>query len=188
MGIKNNLKKWQDTARDAGWRIKFIAWQDRLEMVYNTPFTIFTGFGGALLFFASITLVMVKGFPTWYLGFAGFGIFMGIMGRFYAAWHKYHRWPSVTAQVLDKEIRDFQVPKKGMVGMRTIWSFRVLCEFNYQGRTYQVTPITTNIMDFRSKSALEKYLEETITLSQTCTIWINPDNVLQSCFHTRPKI
>ena len=190
MGFEEKLRQWQDAARDAEWRIKTIPWQRdrRPEYVYNTPLTLVTGFGGVLIFIGAIVLVVKQIVPLWFLGVGVGGLVIGILGRVYAAWYKYRRWHPVQAVCVDREVRECEVPNKGDLGTTTVWEFRVLCELSHQEQHYCVTPVPTHTVAFGSQSRLEKYLNGTIAPDNSCTVWINPDNPLQCCFHKRPKI
>lgn len=56
------LRKMQEMARNAGWRIKWIPWQEpgKVEMVYNTPLTLVTGLGGAAVFIGAMVLAVYR--------------------------------------------------------------------------------------------------------------------------------
>ncbi len=87
MTIQETLRDLQDRARDAGWRIKWIPWQGdgKVEVVYNTPLTLFTGLGGAAIFVYAMWAVVTHRAPLPFLGVGLAGLVMAVAGRIYAA-------------------------------------------------------------------------------------------------------
>jgi len=189
MNIKDLTKDLQDSQRDAGWRIKTIPWQDsnKLEYVQNTPLSLMTGCGGALIFIGSIVLFIMEIAPMWVIGIGVAGLVLGIIGRRYAAWHKYRNWIPVKATCVDKEIREIVIPTK--TGGNKVWAFRLQCTFNYNGKLFAVTPDTSyKIIHFYEQNDLLKHLAKTIDEDGRCNLWINPDKPLQCSFNKKPKI
>ena len=189
--MEKRIRKWQDAIRDHHWRIKNIPWQEdgRPEYIYNTHLTLFTGLGGALLFVVSSLLVASGIFPFRLLVVAVLGLLIIVLGRIYAAWHKYRKWQQVRATCLDRELKEYEAPSR-ISRHRTHkrWTYRLLCQFWHNGKHYTVTPTTTHIITFNSQKGLEKYLYKRIGSDNTCTLWFNPENPLQCCFDKRPKI
>ena len=197
MGIERSIRRLQDKARNTGWRIQWIPWQEtgRPEYVYNTPLTLVTGFGGAAVFLLSIGAILLGKYrpeispvhteadvvKTIIVGVAGLVII--ILGRIYASFHKQAGWKPVTAQVLDQEIQEcVDADERGS------YEFRLLCRFRYRGKNYDVTPETSRMMSFTSERRAHKYLDERISAGNTCRLWIDPRNPLHAVFHKKQKI
>lgn len=190
MGLDNRLRDLQDTLRNRGWRIKHIPWMEagQLEMVYNTPLTLLMAFGGLATFFTFIGLVVTQKLPVPYIAFGFGGLGLILVSRIYAAGHKYKDWKKVRAKCLDKEIREVIVPRRGKTGTSKVWAFRLLCEYEYRGFKYKVTPETDQLVAFSREASLRSYLEKTIDFNNLCTLWVNTENPLQTRFNKKAKI
>ena len=107
MNFKKYLRDFQDQVRDSSWRIKWIPWQEQgsAEYIYNTPLTLFTGFGGAALFLGSVVYLLIfkqHQVPVLATGMAG--LIMIFLGRIYAAFNKQGGWLQLTVRCIDREI------------------------------------------------------------------------------------
>ena len=199
MKIELNVRDLQDRARNSGWRISWIPWQEegKPEYVYNTPLTLVTGFGGVLIFIGAIVhiLFMPKipventgGIPREMLIpliVAVSGLFIGVLGRVYAARHKQSRWKSLRARCVDREI---QKCLAGGEDASYVWEYRLVCAFNFHGKEYQVTPEKSHVFAFNSKEKLEKYLGERIAADGTCRLYIDPQNPLHAVFDKKQHV
>ena len=191
MGIERNIRNLQDRIRNSGWRISWIPWQEegKPEYVYNTPLTLVTGVGGALMFLGAIIYIIsvleepvesIDDIPREVLIsliIAVSGICIGILGRRYAAWHKQARWKPVRARCVDREIRKCLDEDASYV-----WEYRLVCTFNFRGKKYHVTPENSHIVAFNSEKQLDKYLYERIADDGTCRLYIDPSNPLHAVF------
>jgi len=200
MALQKTLRDLQDRARNTGWRIHWIPWQapGKPEYVYNTPLTLVTGFGGAALFLGAASHVFFPIFRSSgnsdpspeeiylivFLAVCGLAIIL--LGRFYAAFKRHFDWQRVTARCVDREIQE----RSGYQGGDRVagWEYRLLCTFDFNGRSYEVTPEPSYLVAFNSQSKLEQYLEERIQPNGTCKLWIDPSNPLHAMFHTRRNI
>ncbi|HBA60042.1 MAG TPA: hypothetical protein DCZ92_04330 [Elusimicrobia bacterium] len=187
MGITGSIRELQDGLRDAGWRIKWIAWQEtgRPEYVFNTPLTLATGFGGAALFLGSAYLAASGRAPASVMVWGIAGIALIIAGRLYAARAKQIGWVAVEARCLDREARELRSSGRGAA---TVWEYRLLCSFSYDGREYKVTPEPSHTLAFSSEDKLNAYLAERITPGGTCALWIDPANPLHAVFDKKQGI
>lgn len=189
MGLSKRLRQMQDAQRDRGWRIEWIPWQEdgKPEYVHNTPLSRAAGCGGVLLFFASIAAFAMKKAPAWSLavGICG-GAAIVLLGRAYAAWHRRRGWFPVTATCLDRQVRDFWA-RSEPGQRRKVYEFRLLCEYEHQGTVYQVTPEYRRLFSFRSLDSALNYLRKHIDDDGNCTLWVNPENPLQTHFRGGPK-
>jgi hypothetical protein len=189
LNIKKDLRDFQDQARDGNWRIKWIPWQEpgSIEYVYNTPFTLFTGFGGALLFAGSIVYLLIsKHVQGQALAIGLAGLVMIFLGRIYASFNKQGGWICLTARCMDREIQQRQYPGKGNI--KIVWEYRLLCVFNHNGTEYKVTPEASHIAGFRSQELVQKYLCERIRPDGACKLWVDPKNHLHAVFDKKQWI
>jgi len=189
LNIHKKLRDFQDQVRDSGWRIKWIPWQEpcRAEYIYNTPLTLFTGFGGAALFLGSVAYLLLfkqVQWPILAIGLAGF--IMIFLGRIYAAFNKQGGWLQLTARCIDREIQERRYPGKGNI--KIIWEYRLLCVFNHNGTEYKVTPEASHIAGFQSQDLAQKYLNEKIRSDGTCNLWVDPRNPLHAVFDKKQWI
>ena len=196
MGIERNIRGLQDAARNSGWRIKWIPWQEqgKPEYVYNTQLTLLTGFGGALMFVGAIAYILLapknliestNGIPRELftpLVIAVSGILIAILGRIYAAWHKQSGWKTVRARCVDREIQKRLGSGKNP---SHVWEYRLVCTFYFNGLEYTVTPESSHMVAFRTKENLEKYLDERIRADGTCLLYIDKKNPLHAVFHKK---
>jgi hypothetical protein len=189
LNIKKNLRDLQDQVRDSGWRIKWIPWQEpgSVEYIYNTPLTLFTGFGGAALFLGSIVYLLISKHvqgPVLAIGLAG--LVMIFLGRLYASFNKQAWWTCLTARCIDREIQQRHYLSEGNI--KIIWEYRLLCVFNYNGIEYRVTPEASHIAGFQSQDLAQKYLNERIRPDGTCKLWVDPRNPLHAVFDKKQWI
>ena len=200
MAFQEKIRALQDRMRNSGWRIQWIPWQEsgKPEYVYNTPFTLVTGFGGAALFLGAAGHVFFPIFRTSgkpepspeeayvIIGVALSGLAIILLGRIYAAIHKQAGWKKVTARCIDREIQKRHGYRDG--DRQTCWEYRLLCTFDFKGQTYKVTPEPTHMVAFTSERKLQAYLDERIQPDHTCRVWIDSRNPLHAVFHRKQKI
>jgi hypothetical protein len=200
MGIQQTLRNLQDRARNAGWRIQWIPWQEpgRPEYVYNTPLTLITGLGGAALFVGSIILIPLAMYREdivtleseeeliLLIGTGLAGLAIAIAGRIHAAFRKQADWEQVTAKCIDREIKEYLGGHNGR--SEVTWEYRLLCAFMLDGREYTVTPEPSHMMSFTSEESVRKYLDERIDPDGACQLWIDRRNPLHAVFHKKQRI
>jgi len=188
MSIRNNLRDLQGKIRDQGWRIKWIPWQEQdcAEYVYNTPLTIFTGFGGAAMFMGAALWLCFRQ-AQWHVLVIGLaGLLMIFLGRLYAAFKKQANWLCLASRCIDQEIKERHFPHKGNV--KTVWEYRLLCTFSYNGSEFKVTPEASHVAGFQSQDLLGKYLNERIQPDGTCKLWVDPENPLHAVFDKKQRL
>ena len=189
MNINKKLRDFQDQVRDGDWRIKWIPWQEqgRAEYIYNTPLTLFTGFGGAALFIGSVVyLLILKHVQGPILAIGLGGLVMIFLGRIYAAFNKQAGWLQLTARCIDREIQQRHYLSEGNI--KIIWEYRLLCVFYHIGTEYKVTPEASHIAGFQSQDLVQKYLNEKIRPDGTCKLWVDPRNPLHAVFDKKQWI
>jgi len=126
--------------------------------------------------------------PPWTIVISIAGLALAVLSRVVAARTKYRGWIPVDAIVLDREHRKRKRRRKGKGGKTTtVWSFRLLCRFDYQGQTYEATPECPDpTIVKKTESALKKYLVSKITPENRCRLYVDPDNPLHAVFHEIP--
>jgi len=189
LNINKKLRDFQDQVRDGDWQIKWIPWQEpgNVEYVYNTPLTLFTGFGGAALFIGSVVYLLIfKHVQGAVLAIGLAGLIMIFLGRLYASFNKQAGWTCLTARCIDREIQESHYPSKGNI--KIIWEYRLLCVFNHNGTEYRVTPEASHIAGFQSQDIAQKYLNERIRPDGTCKLWVDPRNPLHAVFDKKQWI
>jgi hypothetical protein len=189
MNINKKLRGFQDLVRNSDWRIKWIPWQEpgRAEYIYNTPLTLFTGFGGAALFLGSVVyLLLFKHVQGSVLAIGLAGLVMIFLGRIYASLNKQAAWIQLTARCIDREIQERHYPGKGNI--KIVWEYRLLCVFNHNGTEYRATPEASHIAGFQSQDLVEKYLNERIQPDGSCKLWVDPRNPLHAVFDKKQWI
>ncbi len=165
-------------------RIEFLTWPRKMG-IYQTPLTLFTGLGGAAIFIGSIVALLVYRQPKSVLIFGVGGLIMAGLGRVYAAWHEQRDWVEVQAKCIDLE---YEAIPNGHDMRNEQWIFRTLCEYSRNGKTHQITPSSSNMTGFTSEDGLKSYLDETMSDSGQCTLWINPNNPREGLYHEKKKI
>jgi len=200
MTVHNRLRGLQDRARNAGWRIQWIPWQKpgQLAYVYNTPLTLFTGFGGAALFVGTIAYMLFPIFKTGrhpisspeqlypLIGVAASGLALILIGRIYATFVKQAGWKKVNAHCIDREVQK----RSGYSGQgrEVAWEYRLLCTFTFNGRKYEVTPEASHVVAFTSRERLEQYLKKRIGPGGACRLWIDARNPQHAIFDKKQRI
>jgi hypothetical protein len=181
----------QDNLRNAGWRIQHIPWQPEGQLeYYNPPSPVawMLIMAGLAAFFGGIPLITGNIVSTP----AGIGIMLGgivlLIASRYAAGHRlYRQYVRVDAKCIDRDVQEFEDPDNaGSLIKNTFWAPRLLCEYRYQGQTYTVTPIIVKTVAFSTEYAVHRFLDERIDQDQNCTLWINPEEPLQTFFHKKP--
>ena len=95
---------------------------------------------------------------------------------YYSARKKRSNWRRVRARCLDKDV--FWEYSQDPEGGGKVWTFRLLCAFDLDGKTYRVTPNFWST--FPTKDSVIKFLGNRVSSSGTCVLLINPDNPLET--------
>jgi len=152
-------------------------------MTEPSGIVLFLSITGALTFLAGLSLV-VCGFAGLGLALAGAG-WLAAFGSIFinAARAKAKRavWPVVSARCTDRELQR-KIYNNGDDG----WSWRVVCEINFAGKNYRVTP-KVHWSDagqadapFWSEEKARQFIAQTITPDGDCKLRVNPDNPLEA--------
>jgi hypothetical protein len=145
--------------------------------------------GGVLGFLTGLGLVGSGGHKYQALGLAlaggGFTATCGsILLNAARAKAKKAVWPVVSARCTDQKLRKIAFTSHD--GAWDDWRWSLVCEINYAGKNYRVTPkvrwsdATQGETPFRSEAEARQFIAQTITSSGECKLRVNPDNPLES--------
>jgi hypothetical protein len=136
---------------------------------------------GALIFIGGILLMGRTGLERSF-HCQGFWIYISFGGLLFALYSLLvggrrvrRNWKRVKARCLDQEIF-IEYSDDGDAGKS--WSFILLCEFEFNGYTYRVTPDFWTT--FITKGSVSRFLSKRVYSEGFCDIFINPDNPLQT--------
>lgn len=176
----------QEKMRNKSWRIQRIPWKKdgKAEWVHNTPLSFGLALLGLIIFLAPIVLVLKDSIPKPAAFFAVVGIGLLFVSRVVAARSQFRGWIPMDAVCVNRETRKRKRKSQSSKKWRTRWQFRVLCQFEHNGETWEVTPDCQTV--FRSEKALEEYLGRTIAEDGVCRIHVDPENPLHAVFHEIP--
>ena len=91
-------------------------------------------------------------------------------------------WDVASGRCVDRELQKIWMPA-GVVnaGGHWGWFWRIVCEYEYLGIPYRVTP-EIYWASFNSEEAALKFLEERISMNGECRLRVNPKNPFQTEF------
>lgn len=181
MGVQQKLRDVQDNLRNAGWRIQWIPWQEpgKPEVIKpNNPLPLL----GIVMFIGGIALAVGNETVWLGIGVAITGLTIAMSGSILSATNQYSKWVKITdAKVIDREVGealgDSDSPSS------TVWVYRLLAEFTYDGQAYRVTPESSHFIAFNTEHAVNEYLDQCITVDRYCTLWVDPNNPRHAIFH-----
>lgn len=163
------------------WRIQPVPAYDHLpgRKAKSAEYGFFCVFGVILFTFAGLFLAR----PYWSLAamlfsIAGASICLG----WYAVMRRASRrtWVRVKSRCLDSEYRCLRVntvANPGGSGGGYTWGFRILCEYEWKGAIYRVTPQTWRTFFF--EAGVRHYLRRVINSDGECFLHVNPKNLLE---------
>jgi hypothetical protein len=152
-------------------------------MTEPSGIVLFLSITGILTFLAGLSLA-VCGYQDLGLALAGAGLlaaFGSIFMNAARAKAKRAAWPVVSARCTDRELQK-KIYNDGNDG----WSWRVVCEINFAGKNYSVTP-KVHWSDagqadapFWSEEKARHFLAQAIAPDGECKLRVNPDNPLEA--------
>lgn len=165
------MKPAEDSSEKIEWHIKPIPFHDPYAMMKTNWGALL----GALLFvggiFAGLKVGALFSIPI-------FGLFFAIGSILFQSRILRKNWKKVLAQCTDKEWKRVLGAPGQRGGVRRAWTFQLLCEFEFDGKRYTVTPGYWST--FISEIRLQKFLDKVISPDGKCQLWVNPKNPLQA--------
>lgn len=113
--------------------------------------------------------------PEWILTLCLLGLGITLFSLWKSARHDRRHWPKVRARCLDWEYWKGDT-RDGESGKT--WYLQLLCEFEFGGTPYRVTP--AHWTTYATRKGVQRFLNKIISPEQTCDLWINPKNPLQA--------
>lgn len=149
----------------------------------NWPATVFTVGVATEAVLASIILKshgrMIHGHPAVWIGLMAAGLLIALISLLLHGRRIRRDWIRVEAKCIDREIyEDFSYTDGE--DTKKVWYFRLLCEFELNGRQYRVTPNFWR--SFATKRGISNFLENNISSDGMCELHVNPSNPLQTEF------
>ena len=165
------MKITGDSSEKNGWHIKEIRFRDS----YAKMKTNWGALVGAFLFIGGIFAGLRVGAL---ILISIFGLIVALVSILLQARIARKSWKRVLAQCIDKEWkRVLGVPGQSG-GVRRVWAFQLLCEFELDGKRYLVTPGYWST--FISENRLRSFLDKVISPDGKCQIWVNPKDPIQT--------
>lgn len=176
MSWKEQIRQFQDERENAGWRIRTIPYDNP-----SKPMTVESNWianVGAIGFIVGAVLLFRNPGKDTSLRL---GLMVGsLLLAFFGIWFKPRRqrknWEIETARCVDRELQRFRLPKNG--GWDWIW--RIVCEYEFHGEKYRVTPDVHQWINLSSEEAAMKFIEKNISPDGECKLHVNPKNPLQT--------
>lgn len=157
------------------WRIKAIPFNDPSAMMETNWGAIF----GTILFMSGIFAgLMIKTLFAIGIAIAVAGLAIGLISILLRGRIARRNWKKVQAVVIDKECKRVLGNPGQNGGVTTCWAFRLLCEFELEGRRFTVTPDYWST--FISEGSVQGFLEKVVSPDGKCQLWVNPKNPLQT--------
>lgn len=129
--------------------------------------TNYPGLLGAIIFVAGIALMFLTE-NFYFILLSVSGLLFAMLAVWLKARRKRSAWRKVKANCLDREIRRVRTPQGGYT-----WIFRLRCEFDFEGRHYEIAP-EPYWTTFISEKSLLKFLDEIIAADGSCWLYVNP--------------
>ncbi|HET7626500.1 MAG TPA: hypothetical protein VFM25_14685, partial [Verrucomicrobiae bacterium] len=181
MSWKQNIREFQDKQENLGWRIQKIPYDDasKPKVVFNGIATV-----GAILFIFGFVLAFNAVTPHHLpidfttrngkeigLMFAVMGLLLAFFGTWFKARRKRKGWELVNARCVDRELKKIHLVVNSGDGSHGSWGWfwRMICEYEYHGQTYRVTP-EIQWINFTSEAAAMKFFEEKVSPSGECKL------------------
>lgn len=163
------MKPGNSTPEICDWRIKAIPFRDPSAMMEPNWGAIL----GALLFIGGIFAGLINR-ALFALSMAGLAT--GLISILFRGRLARRSWRKVQAVVIDKEHKHVLGNPGQNGGVQMCWAFRLVCEFELNGRRFTVTPDYWST--FISENSVQNFLGKVVTPDGKCQLWVNPKNPL----------
>ena len=176
MSWKEQLRQFQDERENAGWRIQMIPYDTS-----SGPMTIESNWFaniGALGFIAGAVLLFHNQGKNLnlILGLMVGSLLLAVFGIWFKARRKRKKWEIETARCVDRELQKSRLPKGG----GWVWYWRIICEYEFHGKKFRVTPNVHQWSNLSSEEAAMKFIEKNISADGQCKLHVNPNNPLET--------
>ncbi len=165
------MKPVGDSSEKNEWRIRPIHHRDP----YAKMKTNWGALLGALLFMVGIFAGLKVGAL---FSISIFGLALALVSILLRGRRVRKNWTKVHAQCTDREWKKVLGAPSQHGGVRLAWTFQLLCEFEWEGARYTVTPEYWST--FISEGRLLKFLDTVISKNGACQLWVNPKNPFQT--------
>lgn len=128
---------------------------------------------GLVLFVCGFVSLLATGKPSASaIVITGIGFSLFLLGALISNRAKRRDWLRIEATCIDREY------KRVASNRGNTWRFRLLCKFKLDGKEYTVTPFYYS--SFASEKRLLRFFDEVISTQQTCPLWVNSHNPLET--------
>lgn len=173
------VRQFQNQRENAAWRVKIIPWDD-----ISRPMTIdASGLLGAVSLLGALGFFVGLGIAAydnpkhlWPGVIVAVGSWLAALG---ALWLKNQMvrldWDVAPGRCVDRELQKVPVGR----GRQWNWCWRFVCEYEYLGIYYRVTP-EMYWMGLPSEEAAHQFLAERISPDGKCLLRVDPKNPLRT--------
>ena len=175
------FRQFQNEKANAGWRIQLIPYDDTSKPMVMSMGGILgvVPIVGAFGFIGGLAVATYDNDKYKYLGLVVAVSSLAV--AFGGAWLKERRvrldWDFAPGHCVDRELQKVWIQQGA--GGHWGWFWRIVCEYEYLGIRYRVTP-EVYWASFSSEEAARKFLEERISPNGECTLRVNPKNLLRT--------
>jgi hypothetical protein len=178
------VRQFQNERENTGWRIQMIPYDDTsrpMTMNLSGVLAIVPAVG-ALGFISGLAMATYN--QTKYgrsgLIITGLSFMATLCGIWLKARGERQGWDVAPGRCVDRELRKVWIPAPvGSSGGSWGWLWRIVCEYEYIGIPYHVTP-EVYWANLNSEEAALKFLEERISPNGECMLRIDPKNPLRT--------